>query len=745
MKKFYLFCLVLALGNFAGYSQTINATSYPFAASTDVMENMSSGTTQLIGANNEDGSSLLTNIGFTFYYAGVGYTQLSVKYKADVRMGGLINSPGATTDYSNSLGSANQTPAIAPYWDDLYTGTNGKVHYKMIGTAPNRKFIVEWMNMEIPYVGANNTGAGNFQLWLTETSGKIDFVYGSGIVANAGGASIGINKTATAFASVSAPAATVSYAVANNANTGAITAGTKYTFDAAVTTPVQPTTATFSNVAVTSMDINWVDNSTNETFFIVKRSTSAGGPFTQVGTVASGSTGSTGNPYSFSNTGLLQNTVYYYQIEAANETTAPSSDLLANQSTNPAGNISSTGTGGLWSATSTWVGGVLPTLTDIVTIADGATVTIDVAASAYSVTIGSGASGILNYENTIARTLTVSADVTINTGGSFLTAAGGTVTTHVLSLAGNIVNSGTLDFAIGTAGTGISFTGSNNSTFSGTGGTTDLYSLNPAKSSVSQVIEFNLSNFSVRGLSAAATGALLTSNSGTGTVKFSGTNTFAGNLWSAAGYTIPATMGLWLNNQNFTVNGQNGSPTNNGLLRMTQGTYNIGTASGNSITGAAATTTYIIEGGAINVTGRLITTGTASYTQSGGTVTVATVGNASSGSASFQMGAAASSFTMSGGTIIIVQRNTNATAANRVDYAVVGGKNITGGTLQIGSAATATNFDFTVYGYAPFTVVNNTGTPKTLVARTAYNIAIYYGGLSLLAGTTATGIAGGGK
>ena len=54
-------------------------------------------------------------------------------------------------------------------------------------------------------------------------------------------------------------------------------------------------------------------------------------------------------------------------------------------------------------------------------------------------------------------------------------------------------------------------------------------------------------------------------------------------LWSSTpAYIIPATAGIWLNNPNFTVAGTASgmSTANNGLFRVTQGTYNIGLGAG---------------------------------------------------------------------------------------------------------------------------------------------------------------------
>jgi hypothetical protein len=136
-----------------------------------------------------------------------------------------------------------------------------------------------------------------------------------------------------------------------------------------------------------------------------------------------------------------------------------------------AGNIKSAGVKGNWSSTSTWIGGGVPTAVDNVTIADGDTVTLDTKnIVCTNLTIGEGASGVLQTSKTDTVAMVVSGDILVKAGGTFrvqtnsLTATIGIA--HRLDLGGSLTNSGgTLDFRTGSAGSTLAVL---NMTVSGT-------------------------------------------------------------------------------------------------------------------------------------------------------------------------------------------------------------------------------------------------------------------------------------
>jgi hypothetical protein len=672
----------------------ITAGTYSFTSGTGVaLQDMSSGTTQLVGAGQDDTASALTNIGFDFWYDGVRVSQFSANANGLMRLGSTV----IDTAYSNSLAGTTDAPKIAPFWDDLCTGTNGKVHYKVSGSAPNRTLVVEWLNMQITRgSGCGSAGTGTFQVWLSETTGAIQVVYGAIPAATAdGGYSVGLQAgTATNFASVTTAGPTVSYAAANNTQTTAIAAGTAYSFTP--NTPVAPTDLSFSGVSAVGMTLNWTDNATNEVGYAVYQSTD-GATYAFAGQTAANAT-------AYAASGLAPSTTYFWRVAAVTEG-AVSGALAGSQATQAPGNIVSTATGGPWSAPATWAGGVVPTGGDVVTIATGATVVIDTAAAAYSLTVDNGA--LLQYEATTARTLTVAGSVTIAAGGTFASAATGTVTSHALVAGGDLTNNGTLDFSTNgdTAGAGITFTGAAGNTFGGTGATTDIRALTINKGTAyTSVLELNPANFTVRGVPTDVAGFLTLTN---GTLKISGTFAMTNRVFPSATYAIPATAGIWLNNPNFTVAGQAGGSTsaNNGLLRLTQGTYNVGVGAGDGIGGGAGAV-FTIEGGTLNATGRVSPQGATTYTQSGGTVNVATVGNSLSNYGAFELFSSGSFFQMSGGTINLVKPSTGAT---KVDYRVnsaTANTSITGGQVVAGAAGAPAGSIYNVVGQMPSTTVN---------------------------------------
>ena len=165
-------------------------------------------------------------------------------------------------------------------------------------------------------------------------------------------------------------------------------------------------------------------------------------------------------------------------------------------------------------------------------------------------------------------------------GGTFQSNPAGTQSPrHNLSLAGSLTNDGTLDFSTNadTAGAIITFTSTANTTFSGSGATTDIRQITVNKGTTpAAIVEIMTTNFTVRGVTTDTVvgGWLVMTN---GTLKISGTFTGTSRVFAAAAYTIPGQLRLLAQQPELHVAGQAGSAVNNGLFRMSQGTFNQGT------------------------------------------------------------------------------------------------------------------------------------------------------------------------
>jgi len=209
------------------------ASDYTFTVSLGAYDDISdeAGYTALTVADLDDGAANIA-LPYTFTYDGVSYNTGRISVNGWLEMGQTYTGFG----YTNALDSIEAKPLLAPLWDDLYLPTEGQIGYATLGAAPNRVFVVQWVNV---LWSLTNGTPQNFQVRLHETTNIIEFIYGT---MNAPGgspsASIGINDATSGsghFLSVT-PAAgtadTVSSTTANNSINSAVNlpSGKTYTF-----------------------------------------------------------------------------------------------------------------------------------------------------------------------------------------------------------------------------------------------------------------------------------------------------------------------------------------------------------------------------------------------------------------------------------------------------------------------------------------------------------------------------------
>ena len=367
-----------------------------------------------------------------------------------------------------------------------------------------------------------------------------------------------------------------------------------------------------------------------------------------------------------------------------------------------------------WTANNVWstvgcggtsAGGADPGGGDTATICAGHTIRLDANRTVLGVTVQNG--GTLQFgNNNTPRTLTIGGNLTIDGGGT-LNVNTASNATHVLNVGGDIVNSGTFNLATDANSLcNVTFNRNGNQTVSGAGAYTfNRITLNMGATRAN-ILDMQ-SN-----MTAPANFLTITN----GTYKHS--NTSAITPWTAA-VTIPANGGFWLNGGSATSGNFNVSVT--GLFRISAGAMTVGTANTNRLLlNNAAAALIQIDGGALNVSGGIASataTSAGTFTQSGGTVTLATV---LGGTAETFMLGSATTFNMSGGSLVLQTANSAADDLNIRS----GTQNVTGGTVQMGnpSLTGTNNFLITNTTGAALNiwnlVLNSTGSPTTQIGTT---------------------------
>ena len=433
MKKLLLLILIgCKITLYSSFAQT--TANYSRTSSNTASLVSMAGSTQLISASRDDFASELTSIGFNFWFMGVRYNSFSASSNGAMALGNTVI---ATTNHGNNFPFASQA-IIAPFLQNMETSSAGKVHFINNGLAPNRTLTIEFLNM-----GLNNssTGAnGTFQITLYETTGIIQFTYGSMAIGaitgtNARIAVIGFcsNNTAGTVMSVThaspfttnttATPTTVSYGTAGNIaglNSAANGSRVQLTF----TPPVlnAPLSLSFSATSINSTTLTWTQLTVaGEMGFVILKSDDAGATYDFAFQTGVDATTATISP-------MLANKNYIFKVYSLSEggfsaqltgnvTTGSCGSFLTNTATfNTQGNTN-------WTALA-WSLGHVPTSCENAVIIfnrstglnDSSSVVLDVDASVNSLSI-SNASTTTIYKKQVYFTgnkrMEINTDLTI--------------------------------------------------------------------------------------------------------------------------------------------------------------------------------------------------------------------------------------------------------------------------------------------------------------------------------------------
>jgi hypothetical protein len=189
------FCLLLWAGT-TGFAQQ-GLAPYTPTYTTGITYNSIAGTgtsasffRNTTSVSTDDNLTSAIDIGFNFVYDGVQICQAQASTNGFLTLltnTGAFGTGTGAYGYSNgafsTVGSSVRT--IAPFYEDQQTAGNlgtladlqASIKYQTTGTAPNRVFTVEWINMQDFNTGS--TASLNYQVHLFEGTNDIRFVYGT--------------------------------------------------------------------------------------------------------------------------------------------------------------------------------------------------------------------------------------------------------------------------------------------------------------------------------------------------------------------------------------------------------------------------------------------------------------------------------------------------------------------------------------------------------------------------------------
>ncbi len=277
----------------------------------------------------DDNVSNIVPIGFNFTYNGVTFWS----FRACTNGWISFDTVNTSTSFTNSeLGNAGVAAVklltLAPFYDDLVTAgnpftlasLNTSMFFQVLGTAPNRVLVVEWVGFERFSAPSPDV---NFQVRLYEATNHFEYAYGN---MNPGSSTFdytcGFNFTpvpanpTTAVFRAQSPANSTTFTnffgdLIGNAGGGMPTNFSKLFFQIAAPSSAGPVTASLIpfNAGPSNIIFNWTHAIKGNTInYRIERSSSASGPWAN-----QAFTGSSVDS-SFNFTGLLPNTTYFFRV-----------------------------------------------------------------------------------------------------------------------------------------------------------------------------------------------------------------------------------------------------------------------------------------------------------------------------------------------------------------------------------------------------------------------------------------------
>lgn len=326
--------------------------------------------------------------------------------------------------------------------------------------------------------------------------------------------------------------------------------------------------------------------------------------------------------------------------------------------------------------------------------------------------------GSLTYHATTVSDLTVSGNVTVGPAGSFTSPSSGTVTTHGLSLSGNLQADGIFNMnAIAAAGVVVTFTGATNNTISGAGSTINFYSLVVNKgTAITNILEvtsvITISTPTSLGMRLTLTNGTFKISSASVLTPYNGTQTI-----------LTTNSKLWLNNagavvQNYgvsTTTGVGRAMVTAGTLQITAGTFSYGSGADiHSFSGI-----LILDGpsAVMNLYGSMQLAYQVNFTMSAGNINIyPQAGNNLTSYPALSMEVfviQGPTYNLTGGTITIVDPPAASSAQPAISAALtLGTINMIGSTIRLGDGTSdkpgGAN-GFLISSAAPFgnVIVNN--------------------------------------